>query len=330
MMLDVKVSIIIPAYNVEKYIDKCVRSAINQTLKQIEIIVVNDGATDNTRCLIEKLVALDNRVVLVNQTNGGLSSARNSGIDISRGKFILHLDGDDWISETACEELYIYATDNELDLVVCDYFKNSEAGLEYYCNDWFNDNQIVSGEIALSEFFANKIRPSIWSKFIKSKLYENVRHPLHVTYGEDLATTPLLLLKSNRVGKYSKAFVHYRYNEASITKNKVYLRHSELFDAFEHIEKFIISDPDYARLNIDFNDLKAYHYSSIFLGPCYWGDEEFNVQVGNTLNFLRKSKGLSVIGGYTLWSKLIIYIIFLLPFTPIVWGLMSFKNLVKK
>lgn len=329
-MLDVKVSIIIPAYNVEKYIDKCVQSAISQTFKEIEIIVVNDGSTDNTRCLIEKLAELDKRIVAINKANGGLSSARNAGIDIARGEYILHLDGDDWISETACEELYNYASDNGLDLVVCDYFKNSEAGEEYYCNDWFNDEKIVSGEFALSEFITNKIRPSIWSKFIKTKLYNNIRHPIHVTYGEDLATTPLLLMNSNRVGKYSKAFIHYRYNEASITKSKVYLRHSELFDAFEHIESYIINDPIYSRLNIDLKDLKAYHYSSIFLGPCYWEDEAFNVQIRKTLDFLKNNKGLRVIGGYTVWSKFIINIIFALPFSPVAWGLMSLKSFVKK
>lgn len=119
-MDEVSVSVIIPAYNVEKYIAECVGSAQNQTLKEIEIICVNDGCSDNTMQIVNTMALKDKRIKIVNKMNEGQSSARNTGIKEARGTYVLFLDSDDYILPETLEELYIQAVTNDLDCVYFD------------------------------------------------------------------------------------------------------------------------------------------------------------------------------------------------------------------
>lgn len=111
----VKVSVIIPIYNVEKYIDKCLDSVMNQTLKEIEIVCVNDGSLDGSMEAVRRKAGHDNRIVIVEKENGGLSSARNAGLDRAQGEYVLFLDSDDALVPDALELLYTKAADNQLD-----------------------------------------------------------------------------------------------------------------------------------------------------------------------------------------------------------------------
>lgn len=113
-----KVSIIVPVYNVEKYLRKCLDSLINQTLKDIEIICVNDGSKDNSPKILEEYAKKDNRIIVINQENAGLSVARNSGIDIAKGEYIGFVDSDDWIDLDYYEKLYNAASTNDTDIAV--------------------------------------------------------------------------------------------------------------------------------------------------------------------------------------------------------------------
>jgi len=114
----IKLSVIVPVYNVEKYLRKCLDSIISQTLSDIEIICVNDGSTDGSLCLLREYEKKDNRVIVVDKENGGLSSARNTGIKIARGEYITFLDSDDWVaSKNTYENMYNYALNKDLDIV---------------------------------------------------------------------------------------------------------------------------------------------------------------------------------------------------------------------
>ena len=118
-----KVSVIIPVYNVEDYLEKCLDSVINQTLKDIEIIVVNDGSPDNSQKIIDKYRKKDKRIISVMKENGGQASARNLGIKKSHGEFLCFVDSDDWIELDMLEVLYNNAKENHSDIVTCDYFR---------------------------------------------------------------------------------------------------------------------------------------------------------------------------------------------------------------
>ena len=100
------ISVIIPIYNVENYLKKCIESVINQTYKNLEIILVNDGSNDNSKNIIDEYSTIDNRIKVINKENGGLSDARNAGIEIAKGDYITFLDSDDWIELNMYEKLY--------------------------------------------------------------------------------------------------------------------------------------------------------------------------------------------------------------------------------
>ncbi|MCG9533285.1 glycosyltransferase family 2 protein, partial [Providencia rettgeri] len=110
------VSVIIPVYNTEIYLMKCINSIINQTLKDIEIIIVNDGSTDNSLAIIHSFS--DDRITVINKINGGLSSARNMGIAQAKGEYILHVDSDDWIDENYCLDTVTFAKKHNVDIVL--------------------------------------------------------------------------------------------------------------------------------------------------------------------------------------------------------------------
>ncbi len=113
-----KISIIIPVYNVEQYLMQCVNSAINQTLSDIEIILVDDGSPDKSPQMCDELAAQDTRIHVIHQENSGLGAARNAGLDVASGEFVFFLDSDDWIDETCCEDMYNSAIRNDADLVL--------------------------------------------------------------------------------------------------------------------------------------------------------------------------------------------------------------------
>ncbi|MGG0464509.1 glycosyltransferase family 2 protein [Priestia aryabhattai] len=118
-----KVSIVVAAYNVEKYISRCINSLLNQTLEEIEILVINDGSKDNTVSVVDTIQKSDSRVKLITQSNGGLSAARNTGIDNAKGEFIAFLDGDDYVESNMYEMLYNQMVKEEADLSICNFYK---------------------------------------------------------------------------------------------------------------------------------------------------------------------------------------------------------------
>lgn len=140
-----KVSIIVPVYNVEKYLPKCIESITNQTLKDIEIILVNDGSTDNSGKLIDEYVVKDKRIKVIHKKNEGQGSARNVGLDIATGEYIGFVDSDDWIDSDMYEKLYIKAKEESLDVVVCSRKVWSENNVVNYKinmkNEILNDLQ---------------------------------------------------------------------------------------------------------------------------------------------------------------------------------------------
>ena len=119
-----KVSVIVPVYNVEKYVEKCLQSLVNQTLDNIEIIVVNDGSTDNSKQIIQAFIKenLDTNIIYLEKENGGLSDARNYGMNYATGEYIAFLDSDDYVKNTIYEKMYNKAVEKNADYVECDFY----------------------------------------------------------------------------------------------------------------------------------------------------------------------------------------------------------------
>lgn len=166
----IKISIMVAAYNVEKYIERCMDSLVNQTLRDIEIIVVNDGSTDNTLKKILQYSRNDKRVIVVDKENQGLIEARKSGIEKAKGEYLLFVDGDDWIDNNTCEKLYNKAVNLDLDVVNYGLYYAFDDRLE---KEKINDFGIMVEDEYLKNILLNKIRANIVMQMVKRKFFEN-------------------------------------------------------------------------------------------------------------------------------------------------------------
>lgn len=225
----IKVSVIVPAYNVENYIEKCLESLVNQTLKEIEIIVVNDGSTDNTKQKIQSfLTKYPEKIKYLEKENGGLSDARNHGIPHAKGKYIGFVDSDDYVEKNMFEEMYKKAEEENSDMVECDFIW-----------EYPNKKRIDTGRI-----YNNKkeaficARVVAWNKLIKRDTLEkaNIKFPKGLRY-EDTEFFYKLLPSLDKISFVKIPMVHYIQRENSIanTQNE---RVKEIFEIWNNIFKF--------------------------------------------------------------------------------------------
>lgn len=210
-----KVSVIIPVYNVEKYLKKCVMSVTAQTEKDIEIILVNDGSTDNSGKLCDELSSSDGRVKVIHKKNGGLSDARNFGLDAASSEYILFIDSDDYIEPETIELSLNKAESDNSDIVMFDIQLVTEDGNVI---DYIKTNKSVSAALAKDPSII-LTTPSACNKLFKASLFDGVKFPLHAWY-EDLRTIPKLYDKCNNISFVdSKPLYNYLVRENSITHN---------------------------------------------------------------------------------------------------------------
>lgn len=221
-----KVSVIVPVYNVEKYIEKCLNTLVNQTLQDIEIIVVNDGATDNSEKIIKEfLEKYPEKIVYLKKENGGLSDARNFGIPYAKGEYIAFVDSDDYVETFMYKEMYEIAKKENSDMVECDFIW-----------EYPNKSRIDTGEIYNNKKeMAQKVRVVAWNKLIKKSILDEtkIEFPKGYRY-EDLEFTYKLIPYLDKVSFLKKPCVHYiqRDNSISNTQNE---RTKEIFDILDHI-----------------------------------------------------------------------------------------------
>ena len=211
----VKVSIIVPIYKVEKYLKRCLESLVSQTFQEIEIICVNDGSPDQSQKIVDEYVEKYPHLVKgYLKENGGLSDARNYGLNLASGDYVAFIDSDDWVEPEMIEKMYRAAREQEADLVICDFVMDWEtkekeslyiSGIRQESTD-FMRNVLLSG-------------PSAWNKLYKKDLFlkTDIRYPKGLWY-EDLATTLRLIMNTNKIAHVKEAFVHYIQREGSIIK----------------------------------------------------------------------------------------------------------------
>ncbi|WP_343288427.1 glycosyltransferase family 2 protein [Turicibacter bilis] len=264
-MMKPKVSIIIPAYNIENYIERCLESLVNQSLKEIEIIVVNDGSTDGTCTRIEKFLSIDGRVKLVNQENKGAIEARKTGLSIAKGKYILFVDGDDWLELNALEILYDNATKNNSDIVLYPAFRVDNDGKNLF--QVYEDCK----EYSLQEVFLGKIVPSLWSKFIKLDYINsnNIQFPSNISFAEDLATTTSLFIHNPKVSLENKALYNY-YERFDSTTSEINSKVLDVDEAFIFIKQLLSSHGIYNKYKDSF---KYCIYDHMFFMRCIRNDK---------------------------------------------------------
>lgn len=229
----IKISIIVPVYNIEERLEKCLNSLENQTLKGIEVILINDGSTDKSLEIIEKHMKKFNIYKLINRENRGISASRNEGIKLASGKYIGFVDSDDYVEVDMFETMYNKIESQKSDIVVCGIKEvDNNDNVLRYCN--FDNVNITS--LQSNPKLAHQIDYGPCNKIFKLNLFDGITFPLNTKY-EDLSTILKVYKKANKVDYVDKCLYNYYINVNGETKkidNRVY-------DIFKILDDILIS-----------------------------------------------------------------------------------------
>lgn len=252
-----KVSVIIAAYNIENYIERCLISVVNQTFKETEIIVVNDGSKDNTLNIIKNIAKIDNRIVIINQKNKGLIEARKSGLKNAKGEYLLFIDGDDWLEIDALEKLYRKASISNADIILYNSFYSYDNRKEEIKT--FNEDDIIK-EDPLKSLFLGKIKPAIWAKMIKREYieYNKIQFPSNISFAEDLATVSSWFMYNPKISFETGYLYNYYQRDSSISKT-MDQKVLEVDKAISFIRELLISKQIYLKYKLEFETMVYHH-----------------------------------------------------------------------
>lgn len=226
----IKVSIIVPVYNVEKYVERCLKSLINQTLHEIEIIIVNDGSTDNSLLICKKYEKIDKRIKIYSKENEGLGLTRNYGIDKCRGKYIAFVDSDDFVSLDFYEKMYLNIEKNNTDAVFAGFKNYRNDGIENIGEiNTFKENIVLAKEylhnilhVRNDELYGkNYLNMSVWRSLYKREIIErnNLQFESERKFiSEDILFNIDYCLAADKVSFQKDTYYFYCYNSNSLTK----------------------------------------------------------------------------------------------------------------
>lgn len=232
------ISVIVPVFNVEDYLYRTLSSLREQTYHNLEVLLINDGSTDYSNEICDYFTEIDNRFVHIKKTNGGLSSARNLGLDKSSGKFICFLDSDDWIDKHFVEALYLISKMHNADVSTClsrdVYFREKNYRK-------FNDGKcyIYSGEDAFVELFKNKnVRFEVWNKLFRATLFDNLRFKEAQIY-EDVYVEKNIFSRMNKIAFLNEQYHYYLKDRDGNTNAKFSDKNVMIFSELDDFENFL-------------------------------------------------------------------------------------------
>lgn len=300
MKNSIKISVIVPIYNVEKYLSRCVNSILNSNYKNLEIILVDDGSTDSCGCICDEYKKKDNRIRVIHKKNGGLSDARNKGIDMATGDYISFVDSDDAIDNDMFDYLLKILLENQCDISVCNYItfstmelprssqKNSNRNLKVYTNEKALDI-LLDGKISHSDY--------AWNKLYKRDLFKNIRYPVGRKM-EDIGTTYKLyyIAKKIVIGDAIKYYYYQRNN--SILGENSYLNYKDNLELSITRYKFLKEK----KLNINYINyekdiikkiIELYKHTTTLNQLKYFYDNSYDKML-ICLNLIKVLKGESI------------------------------------
>lgn len=262
------ISIIVPVYNTEKYLRKCIESIINQTYKNIELILVNDGSTDNSGNICDEYAKTDSRIKVIHKENGGVSSARNTGLESAKGEWLVFVDGDDYISSDYCTVMLEKAKKNDAELVLCGYkrvYENKEELINCQEEKQFNKREFLMKVLNVQNSMG-----FCHMKLISKKTIKNVRLNEKLSIAEDALFSMQLSQNINKAIFVPKPLYNYRFNNNSAVRkfdkefvNKILLSMKEakdyLISEFSEDEEIIQGYYNYV----------VYHLLLISVNYCY-------------------------------------------------------------
>jgi glycosyltransferase involved in cell wall biosynthesis len=232
------VSIIVPVYDVEKYLNRCLDSILMQTFNNFECILVNDCSNDNSPAICDEYVQKDKRINIIhNKKNMGLPSSRKIGLENSSGDYILYVDSDDYIEADMLEKMYSLAASQNYDMVYCDYYSHDKTNNVLHKKvSVLSDNFIHNLKNSVLDFNSSCV---VWNKLVKKPIYDNVEFPVDGVFEDKYISTQLLFF-SGKIGYVDAALYHYQYNPDSLTNAAGERRkYHELSNNFNKIFDFL-------------------------------------------------------------------------------------------
>ena len=300
------ISIVIPVFKVEQYLERCIESVCAQTYKNIEIILVDDGSPDRCPEICDSYQDKDDRIIVIHQNNKGLSGARNTGILNAHGKYITFIDSDDYVDSIYVEQLYKTLMLSEKKISACSYtYKETELS-DYIKYDFISFN----GKESIKEVITEKIvAPSAWGKLYDICLFKEVLFPEKKLY-EDYATTPILLHYANGMAYVDNKLYYYTYNQESITKSLFSNRQLQYFEIANSINEFVINNyPDLIPYAFSRDVNMSVSYYKKMSSDRYDNNNDYLMIINN----IKKGIRYYLFSGYSFWKKMAAILILLFP-----------------
>jgi glycosyltransferase involved in cell wall biosynthesis len=252
------VSIIIPVYNSEKYLEKCLSSVLNQSYKNIEVILIDDGSSDNSLEIIKKYAKNDRRIKYKSQENKGQSHARNVGIKMSKGDFIVFVDSDDWLDETFISRMYSKMIKENADLIICNHRIHTPKKVREINN---NIESHLSSEEAFRYMLNGKISHVCWAKMYKADIIKNCGYlfPEGKT-NEDLFIVSVWMLTAKNIYILNECLYNVRHRSGSVT-NSFSEKFIDLLDILDMLQEFLKEKGLYKNFEEDYR----FKYQSLII-----------------------------------------------------------------
>ena len=293
--MEPKVSILIPAYNVESFISPCLDSILGQTYRNLQIVLVDDGSQDSTLEICRTYADADERVEIYHQENQGVATTRNLLLEKVKGEWTLFVDADDWIEHDMVESLFALANENHAEIAECKNVINDEV-----CDKYNPQVTLWNQEESVHQFLRHTdFSGSLWNKLVKSSLFHNEKFHCGISYGEDALFCWRLLQKVHAVVRTTAQFYHYRMNEnslshiswtpekkgsGSITWSIITKETSELWP--QYLET--------ARARYAIEDMWGLYYASLSKYPYDEHIRSRQLNIKNNLRRIRKSRLVSM------------------------------------
>lgn len=250
----IKISVIVPCYNIKEYLPRCIESILAQTYRNLEVILISDGSTDGTDEVIKEYADKDSRIVPIFKKNSGVSDTRNKGLDIATGDYIGFVDGDDYIEPEMYETLLKNAIENDADISHCGYQMVFPSRVDYYYNTRkkvVQDNKKGIRDLIVGDY----VEPSPCIKLYRSQILENLRMPSNIKINEDVLFNFYAFVNSRKSVYMDIPFYHYILRKGSAATSKI--NENKLFDPVK-VKKEIF---EYSLENFD-DEIKSAAFAS--------------------------------------------------------------------
>lgn len=247
------ISVIVPVYNVEKYLGQCLDSLVQQSYKALEILVIDDGSTDGSAEICDQYAAADERIQVFHTSNRGLSAARNLGLEHATGQYYAFLDSDDYIEPDLYERLYTALLSSGSDFSACGYFEEDNNRVLktkiFPCKTAYSPGECLEQYVSSKQ---GNVGPMVWNKLYQAELFDALRFPEHHNY-EDIWAFPRILDRCKKIQLVPEALYHHRMNRESISHNWTYRNFMDSYKSRKALAEYIRKKyPEYDEMIVQY------------------------------------------------------------------------------